>query len=425
MTLPTPPRYVVLPHEVIEQAYQGEKPRRALLASFTRLISLAWEAKYEHTPPMNEEEVITFLKLSRRQYFEQKADMELMGWLRSTHPRPGFVQISFSRNIADQVSASAENRTVSAENRTGFDVLRIEEEESLKFLNTESSSSINLSVRKIAPAKTLRLQADERRSPLSATEKADHQKVARMISNLPLLFDPMEFGLLEMRPAFRDLEPQFVLGWIVKAYQDREKLRRGGGVIGLIVSRLNGVEYPNAFFIEHCNDILPELYLEKVGGLIEFECDYCTKKFNTRVNKEEHEKAEHPYRCMECNAWFTTEEEEKVHYVDTHDPYRIRKPEPATIIAMPAITGDITPEIAWQSVLAQLQMEMPRASFDTWVRDTQVIRYGGNALTVGVRNSYARDWLENRIRSTVERMLVGILNQSVKVVFTVAQDVEV
>ena len=28
-------------------------------------------------------------------------------------------------------------------------------------------------------------------------------------------------------------------------------------------------------------------------------------------------------------------------------------------------------EQAWQSVLGQLQMEMPRASFDTWVRDTQ------------------------------------------------------
>ena len=28
-------------------------------------------------------------------------------------------------------------------------------------------------------------------------------------------------------------------------------------------------------------------------------------------------------------------------------------------------------EQAWQSVLGQLQMEMPRASFDTWVRDTK------------------------------------------------------
>ena len=39
-------------------------------------------------------------------------------------------------------------------------------------------------------------------------------------------------------------------------------------------------------------------------------------------------------------------------------------------------------EQAWQSVLGQLQMEMPRASFDTWVRDTHVVVYdeGGNFL---------------------------------------------
>ena len=30
-------------------------------------------------------------------------------------------------------------------------------------------------------------------------------------------------------------------------------------------------------------------------------------------------------------------------------------------------------EQAWQAVLGQLQMEMPRASFDTWVRDTRFI----------------------------------------------------
>ena len=32
-------------------------------------------------------------------------------------------------------------------------------------------------------------------------------------------------------------------------------------------------------------------------------------------------------------------------------------------------------EQAWQSVLGQLQMEMPRASFDTWVRDTRPVLY--------------------------------------------------
>ena len=76
---------------------------------------------------------------------------------------------------------------------------------------------------------------------------------------------------------------------------------------------------------------------------------------------------------------------------------------------------------AWQSVLAQLQMEMPRASFDTWVRDTRPVGYENGALTIAVRNAYARDWLESRLASTVNRLLIGILNSNVAVSFVVSQ----
>jgi len=76
-------------------------------------------------------------------------------------------------------------------------------------------------------------------------------------------------------------------------------------------------------------------------------------------------------------------------------------------------------EQAWQSVLGQLQMEMPRASFDTWVRDTRPVSYQDGMLTIGVRNAYARDWLENRLASTVCRLLLGIMNSSVDVNFIV------
>ncbi len=77
-------------------------------------------------------------------------------------------------------------------------------------------------------------------------------------------------------------------------------------------------------------------------------------------------------------------------------------------------------EQAWQTVLGQLQMEMPRASFDTWVRDTKPVSFQDGTLTVGVRNAYARDWLDNRLASTVNRLLLGITNSSVDVKFVVS-----
>ncbi|MDO8753989.1 MAG: chromosomal replication initiator protein DnaA [Anaerolineales bacterium] len=81
-------------------------------------------------------------------------------------------------------------------------------------------------------------------------------------------------------------------------------------------------------------------------------------------------------------------------------------------------------EQAWQSVLAQLQMEMPRASFDTWVRDTHPLAYENGIITVGVRNAYARDWLENRLATNVSRLLIEILNSNVSVKFVVSQSDE-
>jgi hypothetical protein len=79
-------------------------------------------------------------------------------------------------------------------------------------------------------------------------------------------------------------------------------------------------------------------------------------------------------------------------------------------------------EYAWQSALGQLQLEMPKASFDTWVRDTQVVKFDDSRLTICARNAYARDWLESRLSSTVTRLLMGIMNQNVSVEFVVSTE---
>jgi len=79
---------------------------------------------------------------------------------------------------------------------------------------------------------------------------------------------------------------------------------------------------------------------------------------------------------------------------------------------------------AWQSALGQLQMEMPKASFDTWVRDTKIVSYIGSTFTIGVRNAYARDWLESRLSSTATRLLMGIMNQEIDIQFVVSNDMD-
>jgi len=80
----------------------------------------------------------------------------------------------------------------------------------------------------------------------------------------------------------------------------------------------------------------------------------------------------------------------------------------------------MTPEQAWQVAKAQLRMEMPKAAFDTWVRDTEYRTFdaASGLFEIAAPTAYTRDWLENRLTSTLTRLLTGILNRAVDVRFT-------
>jgi hypothetical protein len=79
-------------------------------------------------------------------------------------------------------------------------------------------------------------------------------------------------------------------------------------------------------------------------------------------------------------------------------------------------------EQAWQAALGQLQLEMPRPVFDTWVSEAELVAHEDGEFIIGVPNAYARDWLDNRLSSTVTRLLTGIMNRAACVRFIVWQN---
>jgi len=83
------------------------------------------------------------------------------------------------------------------------------------------------------------------------------------------------------------------------------------------------------------------------------------------------------------------------------------------------ISLTMKPEKVWQAALGELQLQMTKATFDTWVKQTHVVAYEDGTFIIGVQNGYAKDWLDNRLMGTVKRTLAGILNRSVEVRFTV------
>ncbi len=69
-------------------------------------------------------------------------------------------------------------------------------------------------------------------------------------------------------------------------------------------------------------------------------------------------------------------------------------------------------EQLWQSVLGQLQMEMPKSTFETWVKDTTLVTQEDGTYVVGAPNAYAKDWLENRLKSSVKRTLSTVVGRA-------------
>lgn len=75
---------------------------------------------------------------------------------------------------------------------------------------------------------------------------------------------------------------------------------------------------------------------------------------------------------------------------------------------------------AWQLVLGQLQGEMSRSMFETWVVPLRPLGYADKVFTLGAYNPYARDWVDSRLHNKIAHILEGFYNEPVKLLVSVS-----
>ncbi|RME40117.1 MAG: hypothetical protein D6793_00075, partial [Thermoflexia bacterium] len=73
----------------------------------------------------------------------------------------------------------------------------------------------------------------------------------------------------------------------------------------------------------------------------------------------------------------------------------------------------------WQTALGELQLELTRATFETWLRGSQAVACEDGTFVIGVANTYARDWLDSRLRPVITRVLTRLTGRTVSVRFVV------
>jgi len=77
------------------------------------------------------------------------------------------------------------------------------------------------------------------------------------------------------------------------------------------------------------------------------------------------------------------------------------------------------PDLVWSAALGELQLQMTQATFDTWLRGARFLKYEDGSFVVGVKNGYAKDWLEHRLLPTIKRTLARLAGCATDIHFVV------
>jgi len=76
------------------------------------------------------------------------------------------------------------------------------------------------------------------------------------------------------------------------------------------------------------------------------------------------------------------------------------------------------PEL-WARTLATIERELPRPSFETWLRTTKPVELVDDRLLVGVPNEFARDWVEKKYAPLLTVQASRVAGRSLRLKFVV------
>jgi len=73
----------------------------------------------------------------------------------------------------------------------------------------------------------------------------------------------------------------------------------------------------------------------------------------------------------------------------------------------------------WEAALGELQLQVSKPNYKTWLEKTVGLSFQDNQLTVGVPNTFVAEYLDQNQRSLIEKTLIGITRHNLNVLFHV------
>ncbi|MEE8205279.1 MAG: DnaA/Hda family protein, partial [Dehalococcoidales bacterium] len=78
-----------------------------------------------------------------------------------------------------------------------------------------------------------------------------------------------------------------------------------------------------------------------------------------------------------------------------------------------------SPKEIWQAALGELELEVNKPNFRTWLEKTVGLDYQGNRFTIGVPNAFVAEYLDRNQRSLIEKTLINFIGGDIEVSFEV------
>lgn len=85
--------------------------------------------------------------------------------------------------------------------------------------------------------------------------------------------------------------------------------------------------------------------------------------------------------------------------------------------------ADVQATDVWKAVLGELELQVTRPVYETWLRDTQGLSVGESSLTVGVSTPFAIEWLERRMYQLIQTTVERVADRPIEVQFQVGTTV--
>jgi chromosomal replication initiator protein len=75
----------------------------------------------------------------------------------------------------------------------------------------------------------------------------------------------------------------------------------------------------------------------------------------------------------------------------------------------------------WKAVLGDLQLQVSKPIYETWLKDTVGLSIADNIITVGVPTPFAMEWLERRMYQPIQETVKKVTTESLEVRFQVGE----